>query len=424
MISKWQFWLITVFVALATGVAYIVTWSPLSLWMGGGILFFWINGRIREEISDSYYINAAYTTLTACVLTVPQIFYGGTAGGLAMYIVTVVYQLLAFFTNIDYVSHRSVAAVGRNWRSNTKNRAQKILDHYTITEGNWAGLVLAAIAFLGGAFGILVLWVKFSLFFLLLIPVYTLFGHLVFLLYMCITGVTAPTGYAPHDDADNLFKGFWYLIRLVGQAVVAAVVAMVVVPARFIARVCGAIADFFGNIRDGGRVAISKFFWICVGALGVYLILSIFGIADFIEEIFGSFNGVGMDINIFLFPITNFIFGIDLGSSFFTDVILFLPKIIVIVVGAVLDVVLLLLVCLLWLVLNAVLFILWFLLVFSFEALLPILLGVGAIVFVVLYLIQSDRGFFDWLRAVLFSLIPIGLFVLYVLFFNGVIKLF
>ena len=125
MISRWQFWLITAFVALATGVAYIVTWSPLSLWIGGGILFFWINGRIREEISDSYYINAAYTTLTACVLTVPQIFYGGTAGGLAMYIVTVGYQLLAFFTNIDYVSHRSVAAVGRNWRSNTKNTAPK-----------------------------------------------------------------------------------------------------------------------------------------------------------------------------------------------------------------------------------------------------------------------------------------------------------
>jgi hypothetical protein len=236
---------------------------------------------------------------------------------------------------------------------------------------------------------------------------------------MWFVGVPPPVGRC-YPEPNNFLRGFGFLFGVVLKAILSVILA----PFRFIAFVCRKIGEFFGNVVGGGSAEISKFYWVCVIALGVYLILSIFGIADFIEEIFGGFDGIGLDINLFLMPICKFLLGLELPSSFFNDVILFLPKILVLVVGFVLDLVLLILVCLLWLVLNLVLFILYVLLVVAFEAVLPIGLGLGAIVFLVLYLIHSERGFFDWLRAILLALLPIGLFTLYVLFFNGNIKLF
>ena len=423
MFTKSQFWIVTVFVALATVILYFALDIPLVLWIGGLALFLWINGRLREEISDNYYINAAYTTLTACVLSVPQIFFGGTIGGWVLYAVTAFYQLLAYFSNYDYTSdHTVVRDVNRNWRSETKTLGEKIYGHYVITEGSRAAMILTAIGFLFGSLVIAGLSAVYSLYFLLLIPVYTFLWHIIALLYIrFFVGITVPTGFDWHEKANNIPKGYWFLI----WKVLSAIIGVICAPFVFIAFICKKIAKFFGNIKNGGTGELSKFFWICVGALGIYFILSLFGAADFIERLFGGgFSGVELNIQRFLFPITNFLFDLELKSSFFMDVIMFLPKLIVIVLSAAIDLVLLILTLVLWLLLNLLLVILYVVLVVSFEFFLPIALAGGAIVFLVLYLIDSDRGFFDWFRAILFSLLPIGLITLYFLFANEVITLF
>lgn len=421
MLERWQFWLVTVFVALATVITFAATQLPLVLWIGGLILFFWINGRLREGIEDNYYINAAYTTLTACVLTVPQVFYGGTVGGWVLYAITAVYQALAYFTNYGYTSDHTVTRdISRNWRSETKTDGEKTYGHYVIAEGNRAALILTGIGFLIGSFAIAAVSYVYSLFFLLLIPAYTFLWHLIALFRIWLLGIPIPTGLSYHENVDNIPKGYWFLI----WSVLKVVISIICAPFRFVAFICKKIAAFFGNIKSGGSTRISKFFWICTGVLAIYLVLSLFGAADFVERIFGGFGGIGLDINRFLFPITNFLLDLEMDGSFFLDVILAIPKVLVLIVGAVVDLVLLILVAIGWLLLNLVLFILYFILVVSFEFLLPLALAVGAVVFLVLYLIESDRGFFDWFRAILFSVLPIGLVTLYFLLAYEVIKLF
>lgn len=422
MFARWQFWLVTVFVTLATLIIFAVTKIPLVLWIGGLALFFWINGRLREMIEDNYYINAAYTTLTVCVLTVPQIFYAGTLGGWILYAICAFYQLLAYYSNYEYTSDYTVGRdISRNWRSETKTLWQKVYGHYVIAEGNKAALILTGLGFLAGSFAIAAVSSIYSLFFLLLTPVYTFLWHLIAMLYIHILGLPIPTGFDWHESANNIPKGYWFLI----WSVLKVILTILASPFVFIFFIFKKIAAFFGNIKNGGSTQISKFFWICVGALAIYLIISLFGAANFIERIFGGgFSGIDLEIRRFLFPITNFILDLEMDGSFFLDVILFLPKVLFIIVGALLDLVLLLVICLLWLLLNAILAILYVILVVSFEFLLPLALTIGAIVFVVLYLIDSDRDFFDWFRAILFAILPIGMFTLYILFAYGIIKLF
>ena len=404
---------ITVVMAILFAILYGVIHSNIVLWIGGLILFFWINGCIREAISDNYYINAAYTTLTACVLTVPQIFYGGTPFGWLLYAVTAGYQMLAFFTNYDYTSDYTVNRdFGRNWRSATKSIGQKIYGHYVIAQANWAAMILTGIGFLAGSFFLAALCSAYSLFFLLLIPIYTLLWNFIALFYIkLIVGIDAPTGYSDHERVDNILKGFWYLIG----AVLGAILAVILAPFRWLVMLAELIRDFFANIKDGGSAELSKFFWICTGALGIYLILAFFNIADVIPRLFGDFGGVDLDFYRYFMVCTNFVFDLKLDGTFFLDVIMFLPKVILILLAALLDIVLILLVLILWLLLNLILFLLYFLLVISFELILPIALGIGAVVFLVLYLVESDRDFFDWFRAILFAILPIACLTLYFL---------
>ena len=422
MFSKWQFWLITVVVALAGTIAYAVTRNELILWIAGLILFFWVNGRIREEISDNYYINAAYTTLTACVLTVPQIFFGGTIGGWVLYALTMGYQTLAYFSNYEYITDHTIGRdLRRNWSSKTKTDVQKAYGHYVLTEGNRAALILTGIAFLIGAFAIAGVSHMYSLFFLLLIPVYTFLWNMIALFQIWLLGVPIPTGFDWHEHVNNIPKGSWFLI----WSVLKAIFGIISAPFIFIASIFIRIAKFFGRVKNGGTAELSKFFWICTGVLGVYFILSIFGAADFVEEIFGGgFGGIDLEISRYVFPITNFILKIDWDTSFLVDVILFIPKLIVLLLCAILDLVIIILVPLLWLLINFLLFILYLILVVSFELILPIALVIGAVTFIVLYMVDSDRDFIDWFRAILFSLLPVAMITFYLLFAYGVLTLF
>ena len=421
MLTKWQFWLIAVLLALATTVTTAVTENTLFLWIGGMILFFMVNARIREEIADNYYVNAAYTTLTACVLTVPQIFYGGTVGGWVLFAIAVAYQLLAHFTNLDYTLDHTVGRdISRNWRSETKTDVEKAYGHLVLAQGNWAAIVLTSIAFLAGAFVIAFLASTYSLFFLLLIPAYTFLWNTFSLIHILIIGIPVPTGYSSHEKIDNLAKGYWFLI----WAVLKVVIAVVSAPFAFIAYIVGAIGKFCAKVKGGGSGELSKFFWICTGVLGIYLILSMFGAADFMERIFGGYSGFDLNISRFLFPVTDYFIHLELDVSFLIDLLLLIPKLLGLLLCVIVDLVLLLVVCLLWLLINALLALLYLILVLCFEIVLPVGLAAGAVTFLVLYLLDSDRDFIDWFRAVLFSVLPIGAIVFYFLLAYEVIKLF
>ena len=418
MLTKWQFWLIAVLLALATTITTATTENVLFLWIGGMVLFFMVNGWIREEIADNYYINAAYTTLTACVLTVPQIFYGGTVGGWVLFAIAVAYQLLAHFTNLEYTLDHTVGRdISRNWRSETKSNVEKAYGHLVLAQGNWAALVLTSIAFLAGAFVIAFLADVYSLFFLLLIPAYTFLWNTISLIHILILGIPIPTGYSSHENVNNLAKGYWFLI----WAVLKVVIAVVSAPVTFAVYVGYAIGKFCCRIKRGGSGELSKFFWICTGVLGIYLILSLFGVADFMDQIFGGYRGFDLNISRFTFPITNYFIHLDLDLSFLLDLLLLIPKIIVLILGAIIDLVILLVVCILWLLINTLLAILYLLLVLCFEIVLPLALAIGSIVFLVLYLLDSDRDLFSWFSAVLLSLLPLALITVYFLFRTGVI---
>ena len=421
MFSKGQFWIVTIFLALATTILTAATEILLFLWIGGLALFFWVNGRIRETISDNYYINAAYTTLTACVLTVPQIFYGGTVGGWVLYAVCAAYQVLAYFTTIEYTVDYTVGRdMSRNWRSETKSDVQKAYGHLVIAQANWAALILTGLALMAGSFVIASLAAAYSLFFLLLIPVYTFLWNIIALIRILFVGIPVPTGYSWHENVNTIPKGYWFLIRTVLKAIFSVISA----PFALIAYLGYCIGNFFAKVKDGGTARLSRFFWICTAVLGVYLIISLFGAADFIERIFGGFNGIDLNINRYIFPITNFAIGLDLDGSFLLDVILAIPKVLGLIVCIIIDLVLLLLVCILWLLINLLLMFLYLILVLCFEAILPAALAAGAVVFLILYLIDSDRSFIDWFRAILFSILPLGAVVFYFLFATGTITLF
>ena len=90
----------------------------------------------------------------------------------------------------------------------------------------------------------------------------------------------------------------------------------------------------------------------------------------------------------------------------------------------IIDLVIIILVPLLWLLLNAVLAILYLILVVCFELILPVALAIGAVTFIVLYLVDSDRDFIDWFRAILFTLLPVAMITFYLLFAYEVITLF
>lgn len=421
MFSKGQFWIVTIFLALATTILTAATGLLLFLWIGGLALFFWVNGWIREAIADNYYINAAYTTLTACVLTVPQIFYGGTFGGWVLYAVAVAYQLLSYFTNLDYTIDQTVGRdISRNWRSETKTDVEKAYGHLVIAQANWAAIVLTSIAFLAGAAVIAFLASTYSLFFLLLIPVYTFLWNMIALVRILLLGIPVPTGYSCHENVNTIPKGYWFLI----WAVLKVVIAVVSAPFAFIAYIVGAIGKFCAKVKGGGSGELSKFFWICTGVLGLYLILSMFGAADFMERIFGGYSGFDLNISRFLFPVTDYFIHLELDVSFLIDLLLLIPKLLGLLLCVIVDLVLLLVVCLLWLLINALLALLYLILVLCFEIVLPVGLAAGAVTFLVLYLLDSDRDFIDWFRAVLFSVLPIGAIVFYFLLAYEVIKLF
>lgn len=416
MLAKWQFWLVTVLVPIATLILFGATKLPLMLWCGGFVLFFWVNGRIRESISDNFYINVAYTTLTAAVLLIPQIFYIGTVSGWVLFALTLVYQTLALFTNLDYTSDYTVGRdISRNWRSETKTNAQKIYGHYVIAQANWAAIILCTLAFLFGAAAFAFCASQYGHWLLFLSPLYTLLWHLLARAYMWLNGIPAPTG--QHEKVTNIPQGFWFLI----WSVLRTVLLVLASPFILIAYVCRCIAKFFAGVKNGGTATISKFFWICTCALGVYLILSLFNIADVIPRIFGNFGGIDLEIKRFLFPITEYVLDLDLELGFFLDVLLFIPKLILYLLCFVLDLVLLLVVTIGWLLLNLLIFLIYILLVVSFELILPIALAIGAVVFLILYLIESDRDFFDWCRTVIFASLPTAATVLYFLLRTGVI---
>ena len=155
-------------------------------------------------------------------------------------------------------------------------------------------------------------------------------------------------------------------------------------------------------------------------SLGVYLILSLFDVADVFPRLFGNFGGIDLDINRFLFPLLKLVFTWDYEVGPLLAILLFFVKLLLYVLALVLDLVLLLLVTVGWMLLNLLLFLLYVILVLAFELVLPISRAVGAIVFLVLYLIDSDRGFIDYFRAVILSLLPLGAVVVYFLLRTGV----
>ena len=415
MFSKWQFWLVTVCLPIVTGILYGILRLPLVLWCGAYALFFWVNGRLREEIEDNYYINAAYTTLTVCVLTVPTFLYAGAPGGWVLYAACLAYQALAQFTNLDYRANPEARRdIARVWRSE-KSNAQKIYGHHVIAQGHWAAIVLTLIAFLAGSLPIPYAATVYSRLFFLLLPFYTLLWHFFSRIAMWFHNVKPPVGL--HKETDNLLKGFWFPLFVVLKAIYKVISA----PFVFIAYLCGRIAKLFGKVASGGTGNLSKFFWIAVGALGVYLILSLFDVADIFPRLFGDFGGIDLDINRFLFPLLKLVFRWDYEVGPLLAILLFFVKLVLYVLALILDLVLLLLVVVGWMLLNVVLFLLYVILVLAFELILPIALAVAAIVFLVLYMVHSDRDFIDYFRVVLFSLLPIAATVVYFLLRTGVI---
>ena len=415
MFSKWQRWLVIGLLPIITGIVFGITRLPLVLWCGGYALFFWVNGWLREEIEDNYYINAAYTTLTVCVLTVPVFLYAGAPGGWVLYGVCIAYQSLAQFTNLDYRANPEARRdVARVWRSD-KSDVMKVYGQYVLAQGHWAAIVLTLFAFLLCSAPIPYLAATYSRLFFLLLPLYTLLWHFFSRIAMWFHNVPPPVGF--HEDANNILKGFWFLV----YAVLRAILKVLASPFVLICYVFLCIFNFFKRVQSGGTGRLSKFFWIAVISLGVYLILSLFDVADVFPRLFGNFGGIDLDINRFLFPLLKLVFRWDYEVGPLLAILLFFVKLLLYVLALVLDLVLLLLVTVGWMLLNLLLFLLYVILVLAFELVLPIALAVGAVAFLVLYLIDSDRGFIDYFRAVILSLLPLGAVVVYFLLRTGVI---
>ena len=398
------------------GILYAVLQSTLVLWFGGATLMFWIMDKIREQVEDNFFINAAMVSLTSIISMVPYFFIENkmTAFFLFMWCsLNLGFQVMThsqYFTS--YVISRDYNPI---WRSPYIKPVKQYFDRVA-SEGNRAAIILvligfyAAMAFLGSIIYGYGLWFTF------LPPVFILLCNIGALIYMHITGVSPDTGYGEQEWADNIVKGYLYIFAKIGGVLFAIIAA----PFMLIREICKMIGAFLEMVREGGSAQINRFFWVCEILMVIYCGLGVFGVANFAEEYFESIGVFEADLIYNDFLLTQLVASWDFSHSFFGAIFLLIPYIVAVIISAVLE----FLAVIVTAVFQLVYWVFMFLLVFTVEQILPIIVAGGAITFLVLYLIESDREGYDWFQFFFLSITTLGLLVLYYLLYSGIISVF
>ena len=399
------------------GIIYAIIPIPEVLWIGGALVFFWVSDRIRQEIEDNVYINAAYVSVMAVITMIPQIFLGGTILGLIIYVLSSLYLGFQIMTHRDHLStfirRRDFDPI---WRSDHSHYEKQYMSD-VIANGNLAGIILVLIGFNAAmlCFGMLIY--EKSLWFALIPPAFVLLCNAIFILYMQIVGVEPPRGFSCHHEVSNILQGYGYLVKKVWEFIFNILYA----PIRFIRFIAEKIVDFFDFIRDGSSLTVGIAFWICLAAIGVYDLLGFFGLIDEVDALLhslGSYEYSGYQgLRLTELSIA---WMSSWPPSFLLDVVLVLLKLVLIVVPFVLDLVLMFLGMIGWFLYMVVLE----LFILAFMSFLPAILLAGAITFLVFYLIDSNRDGSDIFRFVFFTAISVVACVLYYLFLGGVIVVF
>ena len=400
--------------AIVVGLLYWLFPSDAVLWFGGATLMFWIMDKLRQQVEDNFFINGAVISFTSIFCMIPYFFIDSPMLAFLLFMwcsVNLSFQVMThsqYFTG--YVIRRDYDPI---WSSSYIRPVKQYFD-YVASESNRAVIIFALIGFNGAMALLGGLIYSYGLWYVALPPVFVVLCNVGTLIYMHITAVTPPTGYSDQDWADNMIKGYGYVIGKVFGVIFAIVSA----PFMLIIEVFRMIKAFFEVIREGGTERINIFYWICTGVLFGYCMLGVFGVSNFVEEFFESIGVFDVDLIYKEFYLTQLVAGWEFGETFFGAIFLFIPFVVGVILSAILEAIATLLTVILmllyWLVMS--------LLVFAFEQILPLVILGVAITFIVFYLIESDREWFDWVRAAIFAILSIGLTVLYILMYAGVIK--
>ena len=412
-----MFILILIGIAALTGILYAIFPAPEVLWFGGTFFVLWAGDKIRQQVEDNVYLNAAVISILGCLSVIPQIFLAGKISGYLHYLLSSVFISCELVTHRDflwkYIDKRDYAPIRNNDRISglEKNRRADV-----VSNGNWAAVVLLLILYNGAMAALGSLAYVYSPWFLLLPPVGVLLANMIAIFYMQLVGVAPPHGYSCHEDVTNLLLAYRYL----GKKILDGILAVILAPFRFIRFICIKIADLFMAVWDGGTITIGIAFWILFGLIGLYDLIGFFGLIEPLEE---AMRSIGVyEAKIEGFHLIKWLFD-WFGSwpaSIFNDLIMALPKLAMAIIALVLDLVLLFLSI-----------ILWFLFMISLEtailivmSIVPILLFGGAVTFLIFYFIDSSRDGYDLFKLIFMILAALALTVVYYLFQSNVIKVF
>lgn len=402
--------------AVIVGIIYAIFPHEAVLWFGGATVFFWIMDKIRQQVEDNFFINAAFVSFTSMFMMIPYFFIDSPMLAFWLFMWCSLNMGFQVMTHSQYLSgyilERDFNPI---WSSSYIKPVKQYFDRVA-SDSNRAAIIFVLLGFYGVMAFLGSLIYGGGLWFTILPPVFILLCNIGALIYMHITGVTPPTGYSDQDWADNIVKGYWFLI----SKVAALIFAVISAPFVFIVHICKMIGAFFSWVREGGSAQINKLYWVCVGLLTVYCLLGVFGVANFVEEFFESLGVFEADLIYSDFLLTQLVASWDFSGSFFGAILLLIPYIVGVILAAVLE----FLAVILTVILQLVYWIFMFLLAFAVEQILPIVILVGAVALLVLYLIESDRDAYDWFQFVFLTLFSAGLLALYILLYAGVITVF
>ena len=398
------------------GVIYYFIPCPEVLWFGGATVLFWILDKIRQMMEDNFFLNSAMISVSSVFMVVPYFFLGRTLTSFLLFMWCGLFIGFQLLTHSDYfygyIRSRDFDNI---WTSNYITPVKERL-HYYAAEANKAAIIfiligyLAVMVCLGGVID------TYGLLFTALPPVFILLCNIGTLVVMHLRGVDPPTGYSDHDNVDNIVKGYWYLIsRFFGG-----IFFIIASPFLLIIHLCKMIGALFSLIREGGTARISTLYWVCAGLLGVYCLLGVFGVANFVEEFFEALGIFDKSFIYTDFYLTQLVATWDFGKTFFGAIFLFIPYVVLVIISGILE----FLFTILTAIFTLIFWIVMFLLMFAVEQILPIIILIGAIALLVMYLIDSDREAADWFRFIFFTVITVGMTVLYFLLYSGIIKVF
>ena len=402
--------------AVIVGVIYAFIPTAGVLWFGGATLCFWIMDKIREQVEDNFFLNSAIVSITSILSMIPYFFIDDPMLAFWLFMwcsVNLAFQVMThsqYFTG--YVIKRDYDPI---WSSTHIKPVKQYFDRVA-SEGNRAVVIFALIGFLGAMVFLGSLIYGGGLWYTPLPPVFVLLCNIGTLVYMHIEGVTPDTGYGDHDWADNIVKGYLYIFAKIGGVLFAIISA----PFMLIREICRMIGAFFEMVREGGSARINKLFWVCEILLVIYCVLGVFGVANFVEEYFESIGVFDADLIYSDFLLTQLVASWDFGKTFFGAIFLFIPYVVAVILSGVLE----FLAVIVTAIFQLVYWVFMFLLAFTVEQILPIIITVGAIALLVLYLIDSDKEGYDWFQFIFLTLVSAGLLTLYGLLYSGVISVF